>query len=137
MNRKYHRWETWECFKNGFYGDFSVNGITPEDSKLLYADFLSDLKRFRKAMERVAIEWKNSSEHFLTNENINRVAWLGQASMCIETGVSSLHRGGFYLMSKEKQELANNEARKFLLEWIENYEKGKSIYKELGSSWLF
>ena len=52
-------------------------------------------------MERVVKEWPVSCEHFLTKHGMNRIAWLGQASMCIETGIPRFFRGGFNLMTQE------------------------------------
>jgi hypothetical protein len=122
MKQIFHRWETWECYKAGFYDD-NKNGLSKEFCQNEYAKFLSDLPVFNSAMHRVAKEWPNSCENFLTNENINRIAWLGQAAMCIHTGISSLHRGGFYLLTKEQQEAANLEAESFLTSWLIEHEK--------------
>ena len=129
MVRIYHHWESWECFRNGFYGKKENENLNREQCLLKYADFLSDIEKFKKAMKRVSIEWKNSCEHFLTNDSINRIAWLGQASACIELGLSSANRGGFYKMPIEKQELANKIAKEFLTEWIKNHEKNKRLSK--------
>ena len=70
-------------------------------------------------MGRVLIEWPNSSEHYLSNESMNRIAWLGQASMCIAHGVPSQFRGGFNRLSDEEQHAANLAALKFLNIWLQ------------------
>ncbi len=116
-NRILHTWEKWECYPAGFYEN-KKEGLTKEQCEEEYRSFLSDIPRFEKALERVIIEWKNSCEHYLTNENMNRVAWLGQASLCIETGIPSCFRGGFMLLTEEQQSAANNTALAALNRWL-------------------
>ena len=49
---------------------------------------------------------------------MNRIAWLGQAAMCIATGIPSTFRGGFNQLTPEEQEQANQAALKALNEWL-------------------
>jgi len=72
-------------------------------------------------MHRVVRSWPHSCDQFLSNEHINRIAWLGQSSMCIETGVSSVFRGGFRLLTPGQQLAANAAAEYHLKKWL----KGK------------
>ena len=86
MNRIYHTWDKWECYPAGFYDEKPKFKATKEELELMYADFLRNSTRFKAAAMRVIGEWKNSCEHYLSNENMNRIAWIGQASACIEIG---------------------------------------------------
>lgn len=43
----------------------------------------------KKYMMRVVEEWKYSCEHNLTNESMNKIAYIGQAACCIYGGVPS------------------------------------------------
>jgi len=104
--RIYRPWYLWECYKAGFYNT-SAQGLSPDECKQMYADFLADLPRFNKAMEKVRKQWVFSCEHFLTNQGINRIAWMGQASMCLDTGVPACFRAGFKLLSLNEQRAAN------------------------------
>jgi len=70
-------------------------------------------------MWRVLTEWPNSSEHYLSNENMNRLAWLGQASMCIDSGTPSIFKGGFFRLDEEQQRAANGAAMIMLNEWLD------------------
>lgn len=119
MKRIYHTWDKWECYPAGFYENQAPNGMTPREAVDAYAAFLRDIPRFELALERVVTEWKNSCEHYLSNENMNRIAWLGQASMCIATGVPACFRGGFNLLSDDEQLAANAAALKWLNVWLE------------------
>ena len=121
VRRIFHHWKTWECHKAGFYKTSADYNI--EESKALYAEFLGNIPRFECALERVLEEWPNSCEQFLSNDNINRVAWLGQASMCIETGTPSCFRGGFFLLSLAAQDRANKTAERYLTKWLIDHEE--------------
>lgn len=116
--RIFHTYDKWECEKAGFYKQ-SVEGMSAEECKLAYRDFLSDLDRFRKAAQSVISEWPCSCEHYLTNHAMNRIAWMGQAAMCYETGIPSKYCSGFSLLSDEQQEAANNVALDVINEWME------------------
>jgi hypothetical protein len=118
--RIYHPWWTWECYKAGFYNSSPPDGLTPEQASEKYRDFLRDLNAFGNAMFRVMLEWPHSCEHFLTNPSLNRIAWLGQASMCIAHGVPSCFRGGFKLLTPEEQNAADALAEEYLEMWLED-----------------
>jgi hypothetical protein len=49
---------------------------------------------------------------------MNRIAWLGQASLCYALGIPLTFRGGFQLLSKEEQEIANKTALIYLNKWL-------------------
>jgi hypothetical protein len=83
-----------------------------------YAMFLRDTPRFEKALQRVISEWVHSCEHYLTNKAMNRIAWLGQASVCIATGVPSVFCSGFNLLTDDEKEKANQTALVFLNKWL-------------------
>lgn len=120
LNRIYHPYWKWECYKAGFYASSCPGNIPKEHGILMYKSFLSNIPAFIKSLNRVISEWPNSCEQFFTNSNLNRIAWLGQASMCIETGIPSMCRSGFKLLSFEKQTLANRIAEITLINWIES-----------------
>lgn len=139
MIRIYHHWEKWECCRAGMYESTPPNGLTADKCREMYAEFLSDSGRFAMAMNRVLDEWPHSCDQFLSNQDINRIAWLGQASMCIETGVSSAFRGGFKLLSQRQQAQANALAESFLKKWINrgNHSKSAKVHIGLAQQGLF
>ena len=119
MERIYHTWDKWECYPAGFYHPRPPEkGMTTDQCKQMYAEFLRDTHRFSAALYRVITEWKHSCEHYLTNERMNRIAWLGQASMCIETGVSKFFCGGYFLLSEDEQRIADETALIYLNKWL-------------------
>lgn len=117
-DRIFHEWEDWECYPAGFYSDKPPKDMTVEECEEAYRDFLADIPRFQKALKKVLSKWKNSCEHYLTNEKMNRIAWLGQASMCIETGISSRFCGGYNLLTDEQKEAADKKAHQYLNKWL-------------------
>jgi len=51
---------------------------------------------------------------------MNRIAWLGQASLCIASGISSEFRSGWQLLTEMEQHAANLTALKYLNKWLES-----------------
>jgi len=117
-NRIFHRHDKWECYKAGFYATTPPIGMTREQCEAAYRDFLGNIPRFQDALEHVISEWKYSCEHYLTNTAMNRIAYLGQAAMCYATGVPSVFRGGFSLLTQLQQESANQIALVYLNRWL-------------------
>lgn len=117
MNRVYHTWDKWECYPAGFYENKHPT-IDDERCREMYAEFLRDSPRFLLAMLQVLRDWPNSSEHYLSNENMNRIAWLGQASMCYATGVPAAFRGGFNRLTETEQHQADMCALRVLNIWL-------------------
>lgn len=118
MKRVYHTWDKWECYLAGFYENQAPDGMTQEDAQKAYRDFLRDLPRFESALERVVTDWRYSCEHYLSNETMNRIAWLGQAAMCYATKIPHAYRGGFNLLTETEQQVANEMALKWLNVWL-------------------
>lgn len=125
MQRIYHPWHKWECFRAGFFN--SSADIPDYEARVAYMNFLADLPRFQSGISRVFCEWPHSCDQFLSNENINRIAWIGQSAMCIETGVPAIFRGGFKLLSVRGRAAANNLAEQNLMAWLK--QKGNDARK--------
>lgn len=124
-DRVYHPWWMWECYPAGFYGGIDVDR---DDALIRYANFLSDLPLFEAGMVGVAVSWPNSCEQFLTNQDINRIAWLGQSAACYTIGLPSKYRAGFKLLSDDGQRRANTCAQRFLERWLhDNAEKNRQL----------
>lgn len=121
MRRAYHPWHKWECYKAGFYATQSPSGANADEAKVLYRDFLGDNELFESALTRVIAEWIYSCEHFLTNSGLNVIAWLGQASACIQLGLPSKYRAGFVLLTVPKQRAANKLALHYFHLWKRKY----------------
>lgn len=117
--RIYHTWEKWECYEAGFHRTTPPKGMTKDDAEEAYCELLSDPDRFASILEHVISEWKYSCEHNLTNESMNRIAWLGQAALAYELSIPACFRGGYNRLTKEQQEAADGVALRYLNQWLE------------------
>ena len=115
--RIYHSWERWECFRAGFYAE-RPKDMTVEEGQERYREFLADAARFEAALIGVTTEWKHSCEHYLTNDRMNRIAWLGQASVAYALGIPSLCRGGYHALSEDQKSAADALALRYLNLWL-------------------
>jgi ParB-like chromosome segregation protein Spo0J len=122
-NRVFHTFDKWECVKAGFYAS-TKDGWSKEQCEQAYFDLLSDPDEFDLIARRVISEWPMSCEHYLTNSAMNRLAWIGQASVCLKHGVPSQFSSGWNLLSDEQKDKANEVALKVLNEWLESREIG-------------
>ena len=116
-NRIFHTYEKWECYKAGFYATHK-DGMTKEQGEEMYRAFLSDPVKFEEALKCVTTQWKHSCEHYLTNSSMNRIAWLGQASVAQALGVPSYCRGGYHLLTDSERLVADSLALKYLNIWL-------------------
>lgn len=116
-NRIFHTHDKWECYRAGFYSS-SHPTMSKEECEAAYAEFLKDEKQFRRGLKKVISQWKYSCEHYLTNASMNRIAWLGQAAVCVEKGISSDFRAGFHLLTEDEQNKANGIALEYLNKWL-------------------
>lgn len=116
--RVFHTYEKWECYRAGFYAT-TKDGMSKAECEAAYSDFLRDLNRFEAALVGVITEWKHSCEHYLTNNSMNRIAWLGQAAACYALGIPAVFRGGFHLLTADQQKAADEMALKYLNRWLE------------------
>jgi ParB-like chromosome segregation protein Spo0J len=120
--RIFHTYEKWECHKAGFYKN-NFEGKKREECEQIFASVLSNLEMFEKNLQAVTTEWVNSCEHYLTNTAMNRIAWLGQASVCYATGIPAVYSSGWGLLTEEQQQKANELALVYLNKWLKEHER--------------
>jgi ParB-like chromosome segregation protein Spo0J len=126
-DRILHTWDKWECYRHGFYAERPPKGMTQEDGERAYREFLSDLDRFDAALRVVTQDWKFSPEHYLTNERMNRIAWLGQASVAQALGIPSGCRAGYQLLTDEQKYAADMLALKHLNDWLKAHSRRQLV----------
>jgi len=115
--RIFHTYDKWECHKAGFYKSTHPT-LSHEECKDKYIEVLGDIKEFKKGLEIVINEWKYSCEHYLTNKSMNRIAWLGQASVCALHNVPSRYSNAWFDLPENKQDEANDLALDYLNIWL-------------------
>lgn len=134
MIRVFIDYRNWECFNNGMY--------RTETNKIYYKKaikFMSDTDKFKKAMEYVILNWKNTMIHHLTNSSINKRAFLGQCACsyaidCPEQIVIIAWKE----LTDEQRINADLEAQKLIDNYILkiNEKQNNSVYHGLGVQML-
>lgn len=78
-----------------------------------------------ETMGFVTHHWRYSCEHFLSNLNRNRQAWLGQAACCFMHGAPEyITKMAWGMLTTEQQIAANKVADEIILDWEEKHQKG-------------
>jgi ParB-like chromosome segregation protein Spo0J len=132
-SRIYHTWDKWECHKAGFYRSTPPKGMTPQECEMKYAELLADVCAFEEALKGVTSQWKHSCEHYLTNEKMNRIAWLGQAALAYAKGIPACYRGGYNMLTDEQKENADAIALVYLNKWLVNNSRDPLTEKDAAS----
>ncbi len=118
-NRIFHTFDKWECHKHGFYAS-TKKDWSHEQCENEFKRILSDQELFASILEKIIVEWKFSCEHYLTNSSMNRIAWLGQAAVCYESGIPSRYSSAWFDISEENREKANKTALVYLNKWLDS-----------------
>ena len=118
MERIFHPYTLWEDFKNGFYEPH-------DESKIhLVIEMFSSEQKTIENMEYVINNWKYSCEHNLTNQSLNRIAWLGQSACCVYGKVpSKTTMQAWNLLDDTTQSKANKIAQQVIEKWFNNNKK--------------
>lgn len=118
MERIYHPWDKWECYPAGFWK--SIDDSKKDERLKKVVDFFTkdNGMAFDVSCNHIIYEWPKSCEHNLTNLEMNRIAWLGQACVAKELGIDCYTtREAWSLLALDVQENANEIAEKYLKEW--------------------
>lgn len=121
-NRIYHPYTLWEDYKAGFYDN--VSGETKKQMIDTVVDFFCNPILTRNFMMKVVKEWKYSCEHNLTNESMNKVAYIGQSACCIYAGIpSTITMEAWSKVPKENQLQADEIALDVIEYWKKQNKK--------------
>lgn len=119
MQRIYHPYHLWEDYKAGFYDN--VSGKNKEEMTIKVVEFFKDSDLVKEQMKSVLDRWNYSFEHNLTNESMNKVAYLGQASVCNYLGIpNTITMSAWSKVPKEKQQRANEIAESLIKDYFKN-----------------
>lgn len=119
MKQLFYHYKFWEDHKNGFYGSFS--GDKNKAIKDIVC-FFSNKHETEKYMSLVTKKWIFSCRHNLTNNSINKVAYLGQSAVNLKFGYpSTITMEAWSSVPKEFQNIANNIANKIIKTWTKSH----------------
>lgn len=128
-DRIFHTYDKWECLPAGFYQTKKA-GWTDEQCKNEYLRILGNPILFDAILEKVISLWEHSCEHYLTNRSMNRVAWLGQAAVCFESGVPAVYSSGWDLLTEEQKNKADKVALNHLNKWLREHGRDEADINE-------
>jgi hypothetical protein len=129
MKQLYHHYLDWEDWKNGMYDDVNYG---KGERIVLAAELLKNESELHSAMIYVSENWICSAEENLTNETINRRAWLGQAACCYQCKASeSETRAAWALLTNGERDKANRIAEQIIEKW-----QNKRNYGDYGYAYL-
>lgn len=112
MKQIYHHYSLWEEWPAGLWRRIQ----DPDVDKALTV--MRDVPAWIEGMRDVTRRWRYSCEQNLSHAGRNRVAWLGQAAVCLLTGEPSITtRAAWWQLTGEQQERANDGARLAIEEW--------------------
>lgn len=133
MERIFHHYDKWEDYHAGMY-DESKDGRAERVQQA--AEILGTPDICRKAMEKVVSEWKISTEYNLSNLEINRKAWLGQAACCCWGGIHEDEtREAWGIMTEAQRIEANRIAAEIIKEWQSKREREQSPQIDIFEDW--
>lgn len=118
IKRIYHHHDKWEDAKSGMYNN-PKKIITEAE---IIVNYFKDSEKVKCAMMSVVNEWVYSCEHNLTNPAMNKIAYLGQSSVCYLYGFSresTMYAWNF--LDENTQNKANEIAREVLKYWEEKH----------------
>ena len=76
--RIFHPWHLWEDYRYNFYDN--CGGVEKEEKSKKVIEFFSDPELTKDCMMYVVKNWRFSMEHNLTNNSLNKIAYIGQCA---------------------------------------------------------
>ncbi len=121
MKKVWHHYLKWEDYQNGMYRNISGD----ERSQFLVKaiEFTGDAELYGLYMQDVIIKWPIACEQNLTDQGMNRRAWVGHAACCLAIGCpEDITRQAWGSLTTEQQDLANHQADLAIETWGKRYE---------------
>jgi len=114
--RIYYHYEDLEEFHAGMWR--IIRGERRKNLVETAAVIMRDSARFKDAMMTAASQWVKSCEANLTAEGVNKIAWLGHAGCCVDSGIpEDCTRAGWHTLTQAEQDEANRVAAEVLEFW--------------------
>lgn len=133
MQRIFHHYSLWEDFHAGMY-DENKDGRKERVQKAAYILGTPDI--CREAMEKVVAEWVIATEYNLSNAEINRKAWLGQAACSCYAGIHEDEtREAWGIMTEPQRVEANRIAAQIIRKWLSEWEREDNPQIDLFNDW--
>lgn len=133
MDRIFHHYDKWEDYHAGMYDESKQD----RNNRVLFAIYiLGNEDVCREAMQKVINEWKIATEYNLSNAEINRKAWLGQAACsCYGNVHEDETREAWGHLTDEQRKKANAIAGEIIKKWLSNYQHNHTPQISLFNDW--
>lgn len=126
MKRIYHPYHLWEDHKKGFYNNCSGKEKEVKIPKVI--EMFNSEKLTEEMILKVITEWKYSCEHNLSNNTMNRIAYIGQAACCEYAEIpNTVTVEAWSLLSLDVRNRSDKIALKHLNNWIKKHELCQNI----------
>lgn len=133
MKRIFHHYNLWEDYHAHMY-DESKEGRKERVQKA--AQILGTPEICKEAMQKVIDEWRIATEYNLSNAEINRKAWLGQAACSCYAGVHEDEtREAWGIMTEQQRVRANKIAAIIIKKWLSEREDEESGQISMFNDW--
>jgi len=133
MKKIYIKYNLWEDYKEGMY---SLKKLVNKNELIkLNINLLSNPDLFYNTGIKLIDIWPNSCDENLSNKNINRLAWIGQASCFVNhKSPEYITKKSWKLLDVKTQNKANMVAYKILKHYEKRYNK---VHRKMGETMLF
>jgi len=124
MKRLFEKYTEWEDYNNGMYEMYKI-----EDEDLIRKSvyLLTNSTLFLETCKNVLKDWKVTTSVHLTNNTINKKAWLGQAACnYLYKTPELLTRVAWGKLTRCQQDSANNVAEKVINSYLTNSKNGNN-----------
>lgn len=124
IKRVYHDCRLWEEVAANMWGEATDRKQALEQA----IAFTADHELYGRYMTRVVNEWPISCENALTDESLNKKAWVGHAAVALALNIpEDITRQAWGFLTDEQRLLANREAARALREWEDAYRARKGL----------
>lgn len=134
LTRVYRPVSEWEELRANMWGEVSDHkaaldrAVSFTGNHLLYGSY----------MLRVVEEWPVSCENALTDQHLNKRAWIGHAAVALALGIpEDITRKAWGLLTHEQRILANKAAARAIRHWEDCYRQSRGLCEDMAEPMLF
>lgn len=134
IKRVYHPYTLWEEVAHNMWGTVSNKAEALQRA----IEFTGDAALYGSYMQRVVREWPYSTENALTDDALNKRAWIGHAACALALQIpEDIIRLAWGKLTDEQRFLANQEADRAIQQWRNDYYARQDVLPNMGEAVLF
>lgn len=132
--RVWRPFDTWEETEHNMWGEVSDRRLFLQRA----VTFTGNHRLYGRYMQRVTVEWPNSCLNALTDQNLNRRAWIGHAACALALRCpEDITRQAWGHLTNEQRILANRQADRAIQSWEMRYRQSARIQSTVETPLLF